>query len=100
MIIAQTEAGDIKYRINQGDEYNFTLEKWEAPHVGKRGRGAGKLVDGKWAFCGYYSSPQHAAKAIIKHGMATIPEEFEEVVRILNTLEKNFEKLYEQKRIS
>jgi len=95
MIIAQTEAGDIKYRINQGDEYNFLLERWDVPHIGKRGRGAGKLIDGKWLFCGYYSSPQSAARGIIKHGVATIPQEFEKVIEILNNLEKNFEKLYE-----
>ena len=91
MIIAQAEVNDIKFRISTLDEHNFVLEKWDAPHVGKRGRGAGKMTKGKWELVGYYGTPQQAARAIVKKGVSTIPGTFQEVIDTLNKLEEKFE---------
>lgn len=91
MIIAQAEVGDVKFRISRHDENNIVLEKYDPPHIGKRGRGAGKLTKGKWLILGYYGSAQKAAKAIVTHGVATIPGSFSEVIDTLNQLEANFE---------
>ena len=53
------------------------------------------MVSGKWDICGYYPTPQRAAKAIIEHGVATIPQSFQEIIRILNELEERFEKKFQ-----
>ena len=91
MIIAETEFDDIKYRISQQDELNVVLEKFDPPHVGKRGRGAGKMTKGKWITLGYYGTAQAAAKAIVMWGVSHIPGSFQEVILTLNELERKFE---------
>jgi hypothetical protein len=91
MIIAQAEVGDVKFRISLHDENNVVLEKYDPPHIGKRGRGAGKMTKGRWLIMGYYGTAQKAAKAIVTHGVASIPGSFSEVIDTLNQLEANFE---------
>ena len=91
MIIAETEFDDIKYRISQQDEINVVLEKFDPPHIGKRGRGAGKMTQGKWITLGYYGNAQTAAKAIVTWGVAHIPGSFQDVIFALNELERKFE---------
>ena len=91
MLIAQTEVGDVKYRILQQDEINVVLEKFDAPHIGKRGRGAGKMTKGKWITLGYYGTAQAAAKGIVAWGVAQIPGTFQDVIFTLNELERKFE---------
>lgn len=96
MIIAQAEVGDVKFRISRQDENNIILEKYDPPHLGKRGKGAGKMTKGKWVIMGYYGTAQRAAKAIVHYGVATLPGPFSEVIQTLNQLEANFEqKVYE-----
>jgi len=91
VIIAETEFDDIKYRISQQDEINVVLEKFDAPHIGKRGRGAGKMTKGKWITLGYYGNAQAAAKAIVTWGVSHIPGSFQDVIFALNQLEQKFE---------
>jgi len=91
MIIAQTEVNDVKYRISRHDDNNIVLEKYDAPHIGKRGRGAGKLTKGRWIILGYYPNAQRAAKGIVSWGVSQIPGSFSEVIETLNQLEANFE---------
>tara|TARA_R100001086_G_scaffold240602_1_gene166853 strand:- start:380 stop:667 length:288 start_codon:yes stop_codon:yes gene_type:complete len=91
MIIAETEVGDLKYRISQQDEINVVLEKFDPPHIGKRGRGAGKMTQGKWLTLGYYGNAQAAAKAIVTWGVAHVPGSFQDVIFVLNELERKFE---------
>ena len=91
MIIAETEFDDIKYRISQQDDINVVLEKFDPPHIGKRGRGAGKMTQGKWLTLGYYGNAQAAAKAIVTWGVAHIPGSFQDVIFVLNELERKFE---------
>ena len=91
MIIAEAEVDDVKFRIFRPDDSNFTVERWIAPHIGERGRGTGKMIEGKWEICGYYPTPQMAARSIIRHGVSNIPKSFEEVIQILNDLEDRFE---------
>lgn len=95
MIVAQAEVDDVKFRISKLDENNFVLERWDAPHIGKRGRGAGKMTVGKWESEGYYGSPQKASKAIVSRGVFTIPGSFQEVIDTLNALEERFEKKFD-----
>jgi len=95
MIIAQAEVEDVKFRIFRPDDHNYTVDRWIPPHIGVRGKGVGKMVSGKWDICGYYPTPQRAAKAIIKHGVATIPQSFQEIISILNELEERFEKKFQ-----
>jgi len=91
MIIAETEVGDLKYRISQQDDINVVLEKFDPPHIGKRGRGAGKMTQGKWLTLGYYGNAQAAAKAIVTWGVAHVPGSFQDVIFVLNELERKFE---------
>ena len=91
MIIAETEFDDIKYRISQQDDINVVLEKFDPPHIGKRGRGAGKMTQGKWLTLGYYGNAQAAAKAIVTWGVAHVPGSFQDVIFVLNELERKFE---------
>ena len=91
MLIAQTEVGDVKYRIYQQDEINVVLERWDPPHICKRGLGAGKMTKGKWLTMGYYGTAQAAAKAIVMWGVSHIPGSFQEVILTLNELERKFE---------
>ena len=94
MLIAQTEVGDVKYRIYQQDEINVVLERFDPPHIGKRGRGAGKMTQGKWITLGYYGNAQAAAKAIVSWGVAHIPGSFQDVIFVLNELEQKFERKF------
>ena len=91
MLIAQPEVGDVKYRIFQQDEINVVLEKFDPPHIGKRGRGTGKMTKGKWITLGYYGTAQAAAKAIVTWGVSHIPGSFQDVIFTLNELERKFE---------
>jgi len=91
VIIAETEVGDLKYRISQQDDINVVLEKFDPPHIGKRGRGAGKMTQGKWLTLGYYGNAQAAAKAIVTWGVAHVPGSFQDVIFVLNELERKFE---------
>lgn len=92
MIIAETQIEDIQYRISRHDKYNVILEKYNPPHLAVKGRNAGGVTEGRWEILGYYSKAQLAAKAIVAHGVSTLPGEFSEVIETLNRLEAAFEK--------
>jgi len=94
MLIAETEVGSVKYRISRQDEMNIILERFDPPHLGKRGRSAGKMTQGRWVILGYYGTAQAAAKNIVSWGVAQIPGSFQDVIFTLNELERKFERKF------
>jgi hypothetical protein len=49
------------------------------------------MTKGKWITLGYYGTAQAAAKAIVAWGVGHIPGSFQDVIFVLNELERKFE---------